>query len=142
MKGELQLVLNINTGTVIPRTPATDENPIIFRRIDIETGRAINTGKVKASEIIEALEKRERNSPDFNWREYDKKRRSAEKLLNVSRRDMVPVADENGETTKDDNGAEVISMNDLLPNAGGKKKASKAQDKDNFHPGSENDAKE
>lgn len=107
-------VLNINSCVVCPRTSATDENPIIFRRIDDETARMIDSGKVKASVVIEALEKKERSASDFNWKEYDKKRQAAEKALNVSQRDMIPVSDPNAEDGRGkDDDADVVSLKDL-----------------------------
>ena len=109
-------VLNINNCTVTPRTQFTDANPIIFRKIDDETATAIVRGKVRAIDVIEAIEKKERAAADFNWREYDAKRRAAEKQLNVSSREMIPVNDDQagaGEGGGDAGSGDVITMKDL-----------------------------
>lgn len=109
-------VLNINNCTVTPRTQFTDANPIIFRKIDDETATAIVRGKVRAIDVIEAIEKKERAAADFNWREYDAKRRAAEKQLNVSSREMIPVNDDQagaGEGGGDTGSGDVITMKDL-----------------------------
>ena len=116
MAKQCQYVLNINSGTVTLRTPATDDNPVIFRKIDDETATMIVRGKIKAFDVVEAIEKHERNSPDFSWREYDKKRRAAEKLLNVSRREMTPVSDdpnENGDQGGQEGDEDVVSLKEL-----------------------------
>mgnify|MGYP004631840389 CR=1 FL=1 len=115
MNGRIAYVLNINSGAVCVQTSATAQNPIIFRRIDEETAQMIVRGQVKAEAVVEAIDRRERSAPDFSWREYDARRRAAEKALNVSRREMVPVSDdpnEAGETPAAE-AQEVVSAKDL-----------------------------
>ena len=90
MQRKNRYVINIDNGTVNVRTSAHAENPLLFRPIDEETARAINDGGVKAEDVIEAIERIERGKSDFRWKEYDRQRHAAEKLLNVSRREMVP----------------------------------------------------
>lgn len=84
-------VINISTGSVTPRTSATDGNPMIFRLIDDETALAIFDRKVTAWQICEAIDKNDRSAKEFNYREYSKRMQAAEKLLNVSQREMVPI---------------------------------------------------
>lgn len=111
-----RFVLNINNATVTSRTSFTDANPIIFRKIDDETATAIVRGNVRAIDVIEAIEKKERAAADFNWRDYDARRRTAEKQLNVSSREMIPVSDDQagaGEGGGDDGSGDVITMKDL-----------------------------
>lgn len=124
-------VLNINSGTVCVRTMACDDHPMILRPIDDETALAILKGKVKASVVIEALTKAEMSAEGFNWREYDKKRRAAEEKFNVSKREMIPVSEEEHEASQkqDEN---IVSFKDLgLVDAEKKsdKKPEKKQDK-------------
>lgn len=83
-------VINIDNGTVSVRTSAHAENPFMFRPIDRETATAIGEGRIKSADVIEAIEKIERNKPGFNWKEYDRRRHAAERILNVSRREMIP----------------------------------------------------
>lgn len=105
-------VLNINSGTVCVRTMACDDHPMILRPIDDETALAILKGKVKASVVIEALTKAEMSAEGFNWREYDAKRRAAEEKFNVSKREMIPVSEEEHEASQkqDEN---IVSFKDL-----------------------------
>ena len=105
-------VLNINSGTVCPRTIACDDHPMILRPIDEETAVAIMTGKVKSSVVIEALTKAERSADGFDWVEYDRKRRAAEERFNVSKREMIPVSEEEQEASQkqDEN---IVSFKDL-----------------------------
>lgn len=84
-------VVNITTGSVTPRTSATDGNPMVFRLIDDETAMAIFDKKVTAWQICEAIDKSDRSAKEFNYREYSKRMQAAEKLLNVSQREMVPI---------------------------------------------------
>lgn len=84
-------VINITTGVVTGRTSATDRNPMIFRLIDDETARAIIDKKVTAWQIVGAIDKNDRSAKDFNFRDYNKRMAAAEKALNVSQRDMVPL---------------------------------------------------
>lgn len=93
-------VLNINSGTVCVRTLACDDHPMILRPIDDETALAILKGKIKASVVIEALTKAEMSADGFDWREYDRKRRAAEERFNVSKREMIPVSEEEQEAAQ------------------------------------------
>lgn len=105
-------VLNINSGTVCVRTMACDDHPMILRPIDDETALAILKGKVRASVVIEALTKAEMSADGFNWKEYDAKRRAAEEKFNVSKREMIPVSEEEQEAAQkqDEN---IVSFKDL-----------------------------
>ena len=127
MKPKIRYVININTAVVCFRTSATDENPIIFRKIDDDTANSILHNKVKASDVIEALMKHEASKDGFSWREYDRKRQAAEKLLNVSQREMVPVNDDavNAEDGGDEGSEDVVSLKDLGLVGGDKKPSGK-----------------
>lgn len=126
MQRKNRYVINIDNGTVNVRTSAHAENPLLFRPIDEETARAINDGGVKADDVIEAIERIERGKSDFSWKEYDRKRHAAEKLLNVSRREMVP-EDTDPDMVQDNDKADeaTISLADLglagKPKDGGEK---------------------
>lgn len=126
MKIKNRYVINIDNGTVNVRTSAHAENPFLFRPIDEETARAINDGGVKADDVIEAIERIERGKSDFRWKEYDRQRHAAEKLLNVSRREMVP-EDTDPDMVQDNDKADeaTISLADLglagKPKDGGEK---------------------
>lgn len=105
-------VLNINSGAVCPRTIACDDHPMILRPIDEETALAIMRGKVRASDVIEAITKAEMSAEGFNWKEYDARRRAAEEKYNVSKRDMIPVNEEEQAASQkqDEN---IVSLKDL-----------------------------
>ena len=107
-------VVNITTGSVTPRTAATDGNPMVFRLIDDETAMAIFDKKVTAWQICEAIDKNDRSAKEFNYREYNKRMQAAEKLLNVSQREMIPIqGDPNAvveEEKEDDN---VLTLKEL-----------------------------
>lgn len=126
MQRKNRYVINIDNGTVNVRTSAHAENPFLFRPIDEETARAINDGGVKAEDVIEAIERIERGKSDFSWKEYDRQRHAAEKLLNVSRREMVP-EDTDPDMVQDNDKADetTISLADLglagKPKDGGEK---------------------
>lgn len=133
MQRKNRYVINIDNGTVNVRTSAHAENPLLFRPIDEETARAINDGGVRAEDVIEAIEKIERGRPDFSWKEYDRQRHAAERLLNVSRREMVP-EDTDPDMVQDNDKADedTISLADLglagKPKDGdGKPKKAKAE---------------
>ena len=114
MQRKNRYVINIDNGTVNVRTSAHAENPLLFRPIDEETARAVNDGGVRAEDVIEAIERIERGRPDFSWREYDRQRHAAERLLNVSRREMVP-EDTDPDMVQDNDKADeaTISLADL-----------------------------
>lgn len=126
MQRKNRYVINIDNGTVNVRTSAHAENSFLFRPIDEETARAINDGGVKAEDVIEAIERIERGKSDFSWKEYDRQRHAAEKLLNVSRREMVP-EDTDPDMVQDNDKADetTISLADLglagKPKDGGEK---------------------
>ena len=107
-------VINISTGSVTPRTSATDGNPMIFRLIDDETALAIFDKKVTAWAICEAIDKNDRSAKEFNYREYSKRMQAAEKLLNVSQREMIPIqGDPNTVVEEEKEDANVLTLSGL-----------------------------
>lgn len=121
-------VINITTGVVTGRTSATDRNPMIFRLIDDETARAIIDKKVTAWQIVGAIDKNDRSAKDFNFRYYNKRMAAAEKALNVSQRDMVPLQGDPSvavEEEKPDEG--VLTLSALGLSSGKTEKAKKAE---------------
>lgn len=130
MAHKTRYVINIDNGTVNVRTSAHAENQFMFRPIDEETAIAINSGKVKADDVIEAINRIERSKGDFNWKEYDRQRRAAEKLLNVSRREMIPDnTDPDMVQNNEEADEKTLSLKELGIDVGESKKAEDKQDK-------------
>ena len=129
MANKCRFVLNISNGVVCGRNSVTDSNPIIYRKIDDETATAIVRKQVSVTEVIDAIDMQDRSVEGFNWRKYDAERREAEKKLNVSRREMIPVSDEQqtNETAAAEE-ADVVTLEGLGVRKGGKAAKSKAAD--------------
>lgn len=107
-------VVNIETETLLYRTDETDKLPVIYRKIDDETAKAIISGEIAVKTVVDAIENAEMKSPTFNWREYDAKRRAAKKMLNVSEKNMVPVSEAPVNTRKEDSPTEVVTLKDII----------------------------
>ena len=120
-------VININSGAICVRTSAADDHPMILRPIDFETVMAIRSREVPVKDVLEAIAKEEMSMDGFSWREYDAKRRAAEEKFNVSRREMIPVNDEDGKSEEKPD-EKVVSMKALgIAKKGGVKRL-KAKD--------------
>ena len=113
-----QFVVNVENETMQYRTEATDRFPMLNRKIDNETAQLIIDGKLTVKQVVNAIQASDIQSPTFNWREYDSRRRAEKKLWNVSDRNMTPVnGTMDNPAQKDDNASDVVTVADLK-NAG------------------------
>ena len=109
-----KFIINMEDGTVGFRTDMSDQLPLTFHLIDDATAVAIEKGKVKASDVIEAIKKGFMSKPDFSWDEWDKKRRKEKDLRNVSQRDMRPVgAADDGKPAEPEKPEDVATLDSL-----------------------------
>ena len=122
-------VINIESGVVMHRNPATNANSFIFRLIDDETARAVADKEITAAAVIEAITKADHSKEGFSWKEYDDRRRAAIKQLNMSERNMIPVnGDEaNKNAGEDEKVEEVTTLADIKPQKAAKVKAEKVE---------------
>lgn len=120
-----KFVVNVENETLLYRTDATDELPVIYRKIDDETAKAIIKNEITVKQVVDAIQNSEMRSPNFSWRDYDAKMRAAKKRLNVSEKNMTPVNETTqGVVNREDNPSDVVKFADIIggepaPGSGG-----------------------
>lgn len=114
-KKRARYAINVDSGVVVFRSESTDALPTIWKLIDDETAEAIVEKKVSATAVIEAIQKSIVRGEDFNWKEYDMRRKKDRDLFNVSEHNMIPDGDSdpNEEEKTEQEDGEVVSLKEL-----------------------------
>lgn len=120
-------VLNTQTGVVLFRNAATDDNPFVFRLIDDETAAAINSREIDVRDVVEAVLKSDHEKDGFSYTAYDAQRKAAIKKLNMSERTMVPISEmPDKPEEKQDNPDDVITLEKVKPSRRGRTQKAKS----------------
>lgn len=118
--------INIDDGRIVFRTTATDALRALYRNVDDDVVKAIRSGEVTATEVVDAIMAEERYSGKFSWKEFEQSR----KALNM-RSEKIEMNDTEEEATEaipEDEPGSVVTIS-LVKKSAGKSKPAQAKKK-------------